>query len=162
MTNLAFTSVNETRDRVFRSSRIGGHLQPRWTLELYGDYPVEGAMRVWYHRPRVFRASGIRRITGKAAESDRFVLFVLHTRHTVPAFTETPSTRSAAAVNLVISTNAEITPALRESLPRSATSIERADWGVISAVAMASASSKAGGRRTFGCCSMTACFFRKD
>jgi len=141
MTNLAFTPPSERKtffDRVFGViERLAGPLfSLRWTLELMTViYPVEGAMRVWYHLdPRVYSERlRIRRITeGKVAKkSDRFVLFVLYTRHTVPAFTETLfDAVGRSGLNLVISTNAEITPALRESLlEKCHLLIERADLG---------------------------------
>ena len=141
MTNLVFTPPSEQKtffDRIFQviERMVGPFFTLRWTLELVTVIlPFEAAMRVWYHLdPRVYSERlRIRRIgEGKIVKkSDRFVLFVLYTRHTIPAFTQTLiDAVGRSDLNLVISTNAKITPVLRAALlEKCHLLIERADLG---------------------------------
>jgi len=98
-------------------------------------YPIEGLQRLWYHLdPRVYSERlRIRRVTEgrRPRAGDRFVLFVFYGRDSIPAFTRTVIDAIARrGLNLVISTNATITPALREDLQEKACLlIERADLG---------------------------------
>ncbi len=106
------------------------------TLErLFIVQPIEGARRLQCRLdPRLYSESfRIRRIReGKQAKKgDRFVLFVLYARSSVPAFIETVlRSIGRSRLNLVISTNAHITDALREELlEKCHLLIERADLG---------------------------------
>ena len=98
-------------------------------------HPIEGLQRLWYHLdPRVYSERlRIRRVTeGRRPRlGDRFVLFVFYGRDSIPSFTRTLIDAIARrGLNLVISTNARITPALREDLlEKSCLLIERADLG---------------------------------
>jgi hypothetical protein len=102
---------------------------------LYIVYPIEGLQRFWYHlNPRVYSEKlRIKRISEgrRARNGNRFVLFVFYARDAIPAFTQTVIDAIARrGLNLVISTNAKITPALREALlEKSCLLIERADLG---------------------------------
>src|SRR5437016_5954353 len=97
MTNTGMDPVQSKKafiDRVLQE--IERHMGPlikfRWNLELFTViYPIELAMRLWYHLdPRVYsEALRIRRISEgrRQKKGNRHVLFVLYTRHTIPAFT---------------------------------------------------------------------------
>jgi hypothetical protein len=141
MTNLIYTPPSERRtffDKVFDVLEMvfGRFFSLRWTLEQFCVvYPIEGAMRLWYHLdPRVYSERlRLRGVTdGRCAKkSDRYVLFVLYTRHKVPAFTQPLiDAVGRSKLNLVISTNAQISPELRETLLNQChLLIERADLG---------------------------------
>jgi hypothetical protein len=98
-------------------------------------YPIEALQRLWYHLdPRVYSERlRIRRISeGRSLrQGNRYVLLVLYEREAIPAFTQTVIDAIARrGLNLVISTNAEITPVLRQALlEKSCLLIERADLG---------------------------------
>jgi hypothetical protein len=98
-------------------------------------YPIEWLQRLWYHLdPRLYSEwLRIRRVTeGRVArKSNRFVLFVLYSPSSLPAFTQTViDAVGRRGLNLVISTNAKITPTLRETLLYQChLLIERADLG---------------------------------
>ena len=98
-------------------------------------YPIEGLQRLWYHlNPRVYSEKlRIRRISEgrRPRNGNRFVLFVFYARDEIPAFTQTViDAIERRGLNLVISTNARITPALREALlEKSCLLMERADLG---------------------------------
>lgn len=107
-----------------------------WNVELFTIiYPIEMVMRLWYHLdPRVYSERlRIRQVSAGRSrkKGDRFVLFVLYTRHTIPAFTRTVlDAIERSPLNLVISTNAKITPELRdELLGKCQLLVERADLG---------------------------------
>jgi len=98
-------------------------------------YPIEGVQRLWYRLdPRLYdERLRIRRISeGRQLRSgSRYVLFVIYERQAIPAFTRTViDAIQRRGLNLVISTNARITPGLREALLENACLlIERADLG---------------------------------
>jgi hypothetical protein len=98
-------------------------------------YPIEGLMRLWYHlNPRVYSERlRIRRISeGQVARmGNRHVLFVFYGRDSIPAFTQTIiDAIGRRGLNLVISTNAKISPRLRTALlEKCCLLIERADLG---------------------------------
>jgi len=102
---------------------------------LFIIYPIEGLLRLWYHLDlRVYSERlRVRRISeGRIARKhNRYVLFVFYARDSIPAFTQTViDAIQRRSLNLVISTNAKITPALREALlDKSCLLIERADLG---------------------------------
>jgi hypothetical protein len=98
-------------------------------------YPIEGLQRLWYHLdPRIYSERlRIRRVSeGRSPrQGNRYVLFVFYGRDAIPAFTQTVIDAIARrGLNLVISTNAKITPVLRQALlEKSCLLIERADLG---------------------------------
>lgn len=98
-------------------------------------YPIEGMQRLWYRLdPRLYSERlRIRRISEgrQLRSSNRYVLFVFYGRQTIPAFTRTViEAIQRRGLNLIISTNARITPSLRESLlDKACLLIERADLG---------------------------------
>jgi len=105
-------------------------------LELYSIiYPIEGLQRLWYHLdPRAYSERlRIRRLTEgrRPRQGDRFVLFVFYARDSIPEFTRTVlDAIGRRDLNLVVSTNARITPDLREALlDYCCLLIERADLG---------------------------------
>jgi hypothetical protein len=122
------------------SSRLRGFLT--WLDGLRGRaelglivYPIEGILRAWYHlNPRVYSERlRIRRITeGRVKQkSDRYVLFVVYAKQSVPAFIETLlQAIGRSRINLVISTNARITKEQRDALlDKCNLLIERVDLG---------------------------------
>jgi hypothetical protein len=98
-------------------------------------YPIEGVLRAWYHlNPRVYSERlRIRRITeGRIKQkSDRYVLFVVYAKRSIPVFIETMLRAiGRSRLNLVISTNALITEEQRDLLlDHCNILIERADLG---------------------------------
>ena len=102
---------------------------------LFIVYPIEALRRLWYHLdPRLYSEKRrIRRIgEGQVAKKgDRFVLFIFYARSSIPPFIQTLiDAIERSRLNLVISTNARITPALRASLlEKCHLLIERADLG---------------------------------
>jgi len=105
-------------------------------LELWSlIYPIEGLTRLWHHlNPRVYSERlRIRQISEGQIErrGNRFVLFVFYGRETIPAFTQTViDAIGRRGLNLVISTNAKISPKLRaDLLEKCCLLIERADLG---------------------------------
>jgi hypothetical protein len=98
-------------------------------------YPIEGILRAWYHLdPRVYSEHRrIRRITeGRLKQkSDRYVLFVVYAKQSIPVFIETIiQAIGRSHLNLVISTNARIIEKQRDLLlDKCNLLIERADLG---------------------------------
>jgi hypothetical protein len=98
-------------------------------------YPIEGILRAWYHlNPRVYSERlRIRRISkGRVKQkSDRYVLFVVYAKQSIPAFIETIlQAIGRSRLNLVISTNARITEKQRDVLlDKCNLLIERVDLG---------------------------------
>lgn len=108
----------------------------RWNLELFTViYPVEAIQRLWYHLDRrIYReAWRLRRVSDGQPEKPgkKFLLFVLYARNAIPPFTRTLLEAAARSdINLVISTNATMSPALRtELLGFCQLLVERADLG---------------------------------
>jgi Rhamnan synthesis protein F len=108
----------------------------RGRLELgFIIYPIEGIWRAWYHlNPRIYSERlRIRQITeGRIKQkSDRYVLFVVYAKQSIPAFIETIlQAIGRSRLNLVISTNARITEEQRNVLlDKCNLLIERADLG---------------------------------
>ena len=108
----------------------------KYRLELlFIIYPVEGVLRLWYHLDsRVYsEKKRIRRLTDgqRVPQGRRYVLFVFYDRHVVPPFTQVIIDAIARrGLNLVISTNARITPELRAALlEKCGLLIERVDLG---------------------------------
>ncbi len=136
MTSEAFSRTAAERRKMEVDAVAGPLLGLVGRLELLTIvYPIEGLQRVWFHLdPRVYSERlRIRRISeGRLARhGNRFVLFVFYGRDTIPAFTQTViDAIQRRGLNLVISTNAKITPALRDALlEKSCLLIERADLG---------------------------------
>ena len=141
MTNLFMAPAKARKSFLDRIFETVGHVagpanRIRWHLELFTViHPIETAQRLWHHlNPRVY--SERLRINNlsegrRPSKGNRYVLFVLFARHAIPAFTKTIlDAIDRSPLNLVISTNAEITPELREELlDRSLLLIERADLG---------------------------------
>jgi hypothetical protein len=122
------------------SSRLRGVLAwlhgLRGRLELgFIIYPIEGVLRAWYHlNLRIYSERlRIRRVTeGRMKpKSDRYVLFVVYTKQSMPAFIETIIRAiGRSRLNLVISTNARITEEQRDILlGKCNLLIERVDLG---------------------------------
>jgi Rhamnan synthesis protein F len=113
-----------------RLSHLGGEMESRLIV-----YPIELFARIWYHLDlRVyFEGLRIRTISKGCAKkkSNRYVLFVLYVRGKTPPFIETLFRAiGRTRLNLVISTNARITPAQRQALLENChLLIERADLG---------------------------------
>lgn len=104
-------------------------------LLLFIVYPIETMWRLWCHLdPRLYSERlRIRRISeGQVAtKGDRFVLFVLYARTSIPPFIQTViDAIGRSRLNLVITTNARISPELRATLLEQChLLIERADLG---------------------------------
>ena len=84
-------------------------------------WPVEGAMRLWHRRdPRIHRAADrIRSVTdGRLPKkNDKYVVFLLYTKTSLPPFTANAIDALARSDhNLVIVSNAELSPSLRADL----------------------------------------------
>jgi hypothetical protein len=98
-------------------------------------YPIEGIWRAWHHlNPRIYSERlRIRQITqGRMKQkSDRYVLFVVYAKQSVPVFIETVlKAIGRSHLNLVISTNARITEEQRDVLlDKCNLLIERVDLG---------------------------------
>lgn len=94
----------------------------RSELELTFVIPLaEAVMRVWYHlNPRVYKSAWRIRTTTPGrmpAQGERYVLLVLFARHKLPAYTRNLFDAIArAGLNLVVVSNAKLTPAFREEL----------------------------------------------
>lgn len=125
-------------DRIFAfiQRMFGPLIRLQWTLELLCViYPIEVALRLWYHlNPQLYSERlRIKRLTegAIAPKGDRFVLFVVYARSTIPPFTQTLlDAVGRSRLNLVISTNAKITSELRERLrSQCCLLIERTDLG---------------------------------
>src|SRR5262249_22587763 len=117
-------------------SIVGFYIEIWGKLELWFIvYPIEALRRLYYLLdPRVHSEHlRIRRITegGSRSKGDRYIVFVLYTQHSVPPFIRTViEAIGRSRLNLVISTNANISQALRESLlAKCLLLIERADLG---------------------------------
>jgi hypothetical protein len=134
--NELYSQTKEERARLEHEAITGPVLGFLGRLELYYMvYPIEGLMRLWYHLdPRIYAEPlRIRQVSeGRIVrKGNRHVLFTFYDRYVIPAFTDTVlEAIRRRGLNLVISTNARITPAVREALlARCSLLIERADLG---------------------------------
>ena len=102
---------------------------------LFVVYPIETSKRIWFRLdPRLYvERLRIRRISegAIAPKSDRFILFILYATTAVPPFIQTViDAVGRTRLNLVISTNAQISDELRAALlEKCHMLIERADLG---------------------------------
>jgi hypothetical protein len=107
------------------------HVAERWLI----IHPLELTTRIFLHcDPRVYlRSLRLRRVSHSEVprSGDRFLLFVLYERQTIPSFIQSAFYAARQrGLNLVISTNAKITEELRQKLlAQCYLLIERRDLG---------------------------------